>query len=193
MLLEVKRLNGKFEKAKIAKVIRSWSRWTGTGYKSEEVIFKSENGESFYGQIDHNRYDQFSGNFYDVGFEIEDPRPARREFWQKTIRLAEKLKVSHEVARALHGNEEIIRAVKEAALKYNKPNSFPKGIEWELTATGISRRKGAIKFVLGEELYAQALIEDMGQMYSEILAQWVAELITPPQPEVASADDEMWF
>jgi len=191
-MAKVTRLNGSVVEAKIVRTVKSWSRWPGTGYRSEEVIFASESGEKFYGIIDYNMHSQWDG-FYDRFYEIEDPRPARRKFWRETKQLSQEMGIPHDVVRALKGDKSLIEAVKKAAINYNKADSFPKGIEWELSATGIRRRKNALAFVLGEDLYAQAHIEHMGQGYSSDIAAWVEELITPPKPEVSSVDDEMWL
>jgi hypothetical protein len=168
------------------KVIKKWSRWTGTGYKSSIVEYK---GKTY--QINYNCHSQEDGFFHSVN-ECEDPRPSQKEYFLACLKAAKENDLPVEVVMALGvRNSELtyFNCIIEGIAKSYLADSLH-----ELISCGIARRKKAIKEVIKTALensdvsdvyYFEDLIdrynskiESMGQVNSERIATFLAEKIS---------------
>lgn len=162
------------------KIISSWSRWTGTGYRS----FQAEWQGKVY-QVDLNCHNQWDG-FFDAVEEIKDPRPARRKFATEMRAMADKYNLSFEVCLAL-GNEDHIgrvAAMVDFAMQEMVEIFVKENLGHELKC-GISRRKTAIIKLIGGVDEINAVINIMGQKNSTRIAD---ELIKKIESSAAYAE-----
>lgn len=168
--------------------IQGWSRWTGTGYKSELW----ELGGKVY-QVDYNRHSQASG-FWDEVTEVADPRPAQKAYAAECRAAAAQYGLSFETVLAVSSaHAEAVNYV--VTCLESTPTEFMSSMELELTSDfarceadgwrhsggsawdlrcGIARRKSVLVRLFPEMVDS---ISAMGQLNSTRLADEVLKAL----------------
>ena len=151
-------------------VYGSRARQKGTGYR--DLLFRIIGTDDCL-VLHKNWYNQYSGSFYDTAEVIRGFFAKQKSFGKECSKLSRKYGISWDLASALGGTEESVKFfLEDAPLGITYENL---GLRKELRA-GITRRKAAMKIILGYE-GCKCWIDRLGQKHSRVIADYLlAEL-----------------
>lgn len=153
--------------------VKSWSRWTGTGYTSS--MYKNKENDLLI-TIDYNCGGGQSDFWNSTSFsKLSDYESKNKNYAQEVGKSCRQFNIPFDVGLAI-GAE----GVKILSEKLQDIKNF-KGREdvdyYHELSVGIGRRKSAIKEILGEEVYDKLGVGSMGQKNSSKIADYVSNLI----------------
>lgn len=170
METETKVVNGK---EYTVEYIESQSRWAGTGYRN--LIYRVVGTDDAV-EEQLNVYCQEDGGFYTHIYYLKGFFSKRKAFGRKCKGFAGYYALPVEFVMAIGPDALQANMIALAnVLRYAKVQCHDESIRWELSC-GIGRRKKAIAYVLGNDLYNAFGIESMGQKNSSRVADFLLSL-----------------
>ena len=172
-------------------IVKEWSRWTGTGYKS--AVVKHSSGQLL--QIDYNSSQSYTYGWSNSVNEIEDPSIAQRAYAAECGSAAAQYGLSFETVLAVGpANAEsvyqVVTCLEQVPFEHMSTTvaelvsdfvsceadgwRHSGGIAWDL-GCGIARRKSVLVKVFPE---MAELISAMGQLNSTRLANEVLKALS---------------